>query len=134
MPYVQRACRGPDGHRPDNGGEPQRSRTTEEVLDNGTLYWLTNTAASSARISWENDNRSTTSAVVQKTAEIALPIAVTVFPGAISRAPKSWTQRAYHNLSSFNEVDKGGHFAAWEPLQRFAEALRAAFRSRRGSP
>ena len=116
-----------------NGGEPQHSLTTDEVLDNVTLYWLTNTAASSARIYWENDNRSNTSAAVQKTAEIALPVAVTVFPGEIYRAPKSWTQRAYRHLVYFNEVDKGGHFAAWEQPQLFSEELRAAFRSLRGS-
>jgi pimeloyl-ACP methyl ester carboxylesterase len=114
-----------------NGGEPQHSLTKDEVLDNVTLYWLTNTAASSARIYWENDNRSNTSASVQKTAEIALPVAVTVFPGEIYRAPKSWTQRAYRNLVYFNEVDKGGHFAAWEQPQLFSEELRAAFRSLR---
>jgi pimeloyl-ACP methyl ester carboxylesterase len=72
--------------------------------------------------------------LVQKTAEISLPVAVTVFPGEIYRAPKSWTQRAYRNLVYFNEVDKGGHFAAWEQPQLFAEELRAAFRSLRGSP
>jgi pimeloyl-ACP methyl ester carboxylesterase len=116
-----------------NGGEPQRALTKDEVLDNVTLYWLTNTAASSARIYWENDNRSNTSAAVQKTAEISLPVAVTVFPGEIYRAPKSWTQRAYRNLVYFNEVDKGGHFAAWEQPQLFSEELRAAFRPLRES-
>jgi pimeloyl-ACP methyl ester carboxylesterase len=117
-----------------NGGEPQHSLTKDEVLDNVTLYWLTNTAVSSARIYWENDNKSNTSASVQKTAEISLPVAVTVFPGDIYRAPKSWTQRAYRNLVYFNEVDKGGHFAAWEQPQLFSEELRAAFRALRGSP
>jgi len=63
---------------------------------------------------WENDNRSHTSAAVQKTAEIALPVAVTVFPGEIYRAPKRWTQRASRHLVSCNEVDTGGHVAAWE--------------------
>jgi hypothetical protein len=116
-----------------NGGEPQRSLTKDEVLDNVTLYWLTNTVASSARIYWENHNRSNTSASEQKTAEISLPVAVTVFPGEIYRAPKSWTQRAYRNLVYFNEVDQGGHFAAWEQPQLFSEELRAAFRSLRGS-
>ena len=71
---------------------------------------------------------------MQKTAEIALPVAVTVFPGEIYRAPKRWTQRAYRHLVSFHEVDTGGHFAAWEQPQLFSEALRAAFRSLRGSP
>jgi pimeloyl-ACP methyl ester carboxylesterase len=71
---------------------------------------------------------------VQKTAEIALLVAVTVFPGEIYRAPQRWTQRAYRNLVYCNEVDKGGHFAAWEQPQLLADELRAAFRSRRGSP
>ena len=115
-----------------NGGEPQHSLTRDEVLDNVTLYWLTNTAASSARIYWENNNKSNTSASVQKTVEISLPVAVTVFPGEIYRAPKSWTKRAYRNLVYFNEVDKGGHFAAWEQPQLFSEELRTAFRSLRG--
>jgi pimeloyl-ACP methyl ester carboxylesterase len=83
---------------------------------------------------WENDNRSTTSAAVQKTAAIALPVAATVFPGAISRAPQRWTQHASRTLVSCHEVDTGGHVAAWEQPHFFAEALRAAFRSRRGAP
>jgi hypothetical protein len=116
-----------------NGGEPQHSLTKDDVLDNVTLYWLTNTAVSSARIYWENDNKSNTSASAQNTSEISLPVAVTVFPGEIYRAPKSWTQRAYRNLVYFNEVDRGGHFAAWEQPQLFSEELRAAFRSLRGS-
>ena len=68
---------------------------------------------------------------MQKTAEISLPVAVTVFPGEIYRAPQSWTQRTYRNLFYFNEIDKGGHFAAREQPQLFSEELRAAFRSLR---
>ena len=90
-----------------NGGESQRARTKDEMLDNVTLYWSTNTAASSAHIYWENNNRSKTSTAVQKTADLSHPVAVTVFPGEISRAPKSWTQRVYHNLVYFNEVNRG---------------------------
>ena len=71
---------------------------------------------------------------MQQTAEIALPVAVTVFPGEIYRAPQSWTQRAYRTLIYFNEVDKGGHFAAWAEPHLFAEELRAAFRLLRASP
>ena len=67
----------------------------------------------------------------QKTAEFALPVAVTVFPGEIYRAPKSWAERAYPKLVYFNEVDKGGHFAAWEQPELFATELRAAFKSLR---
>jgi pimeloyl-ACP methyl ester carboxylesterase len=105
--------------------------TKDEVLDDITLYWLTNTAASSARIYWENNNASLSTSTVVRTTEISVPVAVTVFPGEVYRAPKSWTQRAFRNLIYFNEVDKGGHFAAWEQPQLFAEELRAAFRSLR---
>jgi pimeloyl-ACP methyl ester carboxylesterase len=113
-----------------NNGEPQRLLTKDEMLDDITLYWLTNTAISSARLYWENKN-AILSAAAQKTAEISLPVGVTVFPDEIYRAPKSWTQRAYRNLIHFNEVDKGGHFAAWEQPELFSTELRAAFRSLR---
>ena len=113
-----------------SGGEPERSLTKDEMLDDITLYWLTNSAVSSARLYWENNNNNF-SAAAQRTAEISIPVAVTVFPGEIYRAPKSWTQQAYRNLVYFNEVDKGGHFAAWEEPQLFSFELRAAFRSLR---
>jgi len=113
-----------------SGGEPERSLTRDEMLDDITLYWLTNTAVSSARLYWENNNNNF-SAAAQRTAEIALPVAVTVFPGEIYRAPKSWTQRAYPQLIYFNEVSKGGHFAAWEEPELFATELRAAFKTLR---
>jgi pimeloyl-ACP methyl ester carboxylesterase len=100
------------------------------MLDDITLYWLTNTAASSAQLYWENNNNNF-NAVEQKTADISIPVAVTVFPGEIYRAPKSWAERAYHKLIYFNEVDKGGHFAAWEQPELFASELRAAFKSLR---
>jgi pimeloyl-ACP methyl ester carboxylesterase len=95
------------------------------MLDDITLYWLTNTATSGARLYWEN-NANNFNAV-----DISLPAAVTVFPGEIYRTPRSWAERAYHNLIYFNEVDKGGHFAAWEEPELFAAELRAAFRSMR---
>ena len=98
------------------------------MLDDITLYWLTNSAISSAQLYWENNNNNFSSPA-QRTTEIKLPVAVTVFPGEIYRAPKSWTERAYPSLVYFNEVDKGGHFAAWEEPQLFAQELRAAFRS-----
>jgi len=101
------------------------------VLDNITLYWLTNTGTSAARIYWENAGRSVTSAAAQKTAEISLPVAITVFPEEVYRSPETWARRAYPNLIYFNEVDRGGHFAAWEEPQLFAAELRAAFRSLR---
>jgi len=100
------------------------------MLDDVTLYWLTNTAASSARLYWENRGN-ILSAVAQKTAEISLPVAITVFPEEIYRAPETWARHAYRNLIYFHEVDKGGHFAAWEQPELFSAELRAAFRSLR---
>jgi pimeloyl-ACP methyl ester carboxylesterase len=113
-----------------NNGEPERLLTKDEMLDDITLYWLTNSATSAARLYWENNN-SILNAVQQKTAEIALPVAITVFPEEIYRAPETWARRAYRNLLYFHEVDKGGHFAAWEEPQLFSEEIRAAFRSLR---
>jgi pimeloyl-ACP methyl ester carboxylesterase len=113
-----------------SGGEPERSLSKDEMLDDITLYWLTNSAVSSARLYWENNNNNF-GATAQKTNEISVPVAVTVFPGEIYRAPKSWTEHAYGHLIYFNEVDKGGHFAAWEEPELFASELRAAFRSLR---
>jgi len=111
-----------------NSGEPLRALTKDEILDDVTLYWLTNTAISSARLYWESKGTSAVSAAAQRTSEISLPVGVTVFPDEIYRAPKSWAQRAYPNLSYFNEVDKGGHFAAWEQPELFSRELRAAFK------
>ena len=113
-----------------SGGEPERSLTRDEMLDDITLYWLTNSATSSAQLYWENNNNNF-NAVEQKTAEISVPVGVTVFPGEIYRAPKSWAQRAYPKLIYFNQVDKGGHFAAWEQPELFAAEIRAAFRALR---
>ncbi|MCF2151425.1 epoxide hydrolase [Desmonostoc muscorum LEGE 12446] len=112
------------------GGDSQKSPTKDEVLDDITLYWLTNSAVSSARLYWENNN-SILNAVAQKTADISLPVAVTVFPREIYAAPQTWTRRAYRHLIYFHEADKGGHFAAWEEPQLFSEEIRAAFRSLR---
>jgi pimeloyl-ACP methyl ester carboxylesterase len=108
-----------------SGGTPERSLSKDQMLDDITLYWLTRTATSSARLYWEN-NANNFNAV-----DISLPAAVTVFPGEIYRAPKSWVERSYRNLIYFNEVDKGGHFASWEQPKLFASELRAAFRSLR---
>ncbi len=109
------------------GGEPERELSKDDMLDDIALYWLTNTATSSAQLYWENNNNNF-NAVNQRTADIAIPVAVTVFPGEIYRAPRSWTQKAYRNLIYFHEVDKGGHFAAWEQPALFAAEIRAAFR------
>ena len=115
------------------GGDPEKSPTKDDVLDDITLYWLTNSATSSARLYWENGGQSVALAATQKTAEIALPVAITVFPGEAYRAPETWARRAYRNLIYFHEVDKGGHFAAWEEPQLFAAEIRAAFRPLRKS-
>ncbi len=114
-----------------NDGEPERLLAKDEMLDDVTLYWLTNSAASSARLYWENSGRGIVVAAVQKTAEISLPVAITVFPEEIYRAPERWARRAYRNLIYFHEVDKGGHFAAWEQPELFSAELRTAFRSLR---
>jgi len=114
------------------GDDPKQSPSKDDVLDNITLYWLTNTATSSARLYWENGARgSVIVAAAQKTADINLPVAITVFPDDVYRAPETWARRAYSNLIYFHEVDRGGHFAAWEEPELFATELRAAFRSLR---
>lgn len=99
--------------------------TRDDILDNITLYWLTNTAVSSARLYWENK----TNFFAPK--HVTIPVAVSVFPDEIYAAPRSWTERAYPKLIYFNKLDKGGHFAAWEQPQLFSEEIRAAFRSLR---
>ncbi len=103
-------------------GEPERSFSRDEILDNITLYWLTDTGTSSARIYWESNASNT------KLAPVSIPAAVTIFPGEVYKPPKSWAARAYHNLIYYNRVDKGGHFAAWEEPELFSTELRAAFR------
>jgi pimeloyl-ACP methyl ester carboxylesterase len=103
-------------------------KSRDEVLDDITLYWLTNSATSSARLYWEYSGRSPALAGPEKTAEISLPVAITVFPGESYQAPETWARRAYRNLTYFHEVDKGGHFAAWEQPALFSAELRAAFR------
>ena len=99
--------------------------TRDEFLDNVTLYWLTNTGVSASRLYWEYKGG------FFNVKGVSLPVAVSVFPGEQYQAPRSWTERAYSNLIYFNEVDKGGHFAAWEQPQLFSEEVRAGFRSLR---
>jgi pimeloyl-ACP methyl ester carboxylesterase len=111
-----------------NNGEPERLLARDDFLDNVTLYWVTNSAASAARIYWETMGQSVVLAAAQKTSEISLPVAITVFPQEVYRAPETWARRAYRSLIYFNEVDKGGHFAAWEQPELLAAELRAAFR------
>jgi pimeloyl-ACP methyl ester carboxylesterase len=110
-----------------SGGDPEKALSRDDMLDDISLYWFTGTATTGARLYWENNNNNF-NADSQHTRDISLPVAVTVFPGEIYRAPKSWAQRAYRNLTYFNEVDRGGHFAAWEQPALFSSELRAAFR------
>jgi pimeloyl-ACP methyl ester carboxylesterase len=113
-------------------GEPVGNLTRDHIVDNITLYWLTGTGASAARSYWE-DGRALAQALAsgQAPPEISLPVGFTTFPGEIWRTPRSWAEKAYPNLTYFNEAEKGGHFAAWEEPQLFAEEMRAAFRSLR---
>jgi pimeloyl-ACP methyl ester carboxylesterase len=113
-------------------GEPVGNLTRDHIVDNITLYWLTGTGASAARSYWE-DGRALAQALAsgQAPPEISLPVGFTTFPGEIWRTPRSWAEKAYPNLTYFNEVDRGGHFAAWEEPRLFAEEMRAAFRSLR---
>ena len=106
-------------------------KSPDEVLDDITLYWLTNTATSAGRLYWEYGGRSVTGAAAEKTDQISLPVAITVFPGENYRAPETWARRAYRNLIYFHEVEQGGHFAAWEQPELFSTEIRAAFRSLR---
>jgi pimeloyl-ACP methyl ester carboxylesterase len=115
------------------GKNPAESPTRDEVLDNFTLYWLTNSSTSAARLYWENRDQNLVSAASQKTDQISIPVAITVFPEEVYRAPESWARRAFRNLIYFHEADRGGHFAAWEYPELFAGELQNAFRSLRGS-
>jgi pimeloyl-ACP methyl ester carboxylesterase len=108
-------------------GNAERSLTKDEMLDDITLYWFTNTGTSSAQLYWENNNNNF-NAKEQKTAEISVPVAITVFPGEIYQAPRSWAEAAYRTLIYFNEVERGGHFAAWEEPVLFAEEMRRSFK------
>ena len=110
------------------GEDPADPKSKDEVLDDITLYWLTNTATSSGRLYWENRGASPTSATAIKTAEISVPVGITVFPDDVYRPPQTWARRAYPKLIYFHEVDKGGHFAAWEQPHLFSGEVRAAFR------
>jgi pimeloyl-ACP methyl ester carboxylesterase len=106
-------------------GDAYGAITRDDWLDNTSLYWLTNTATSAARLYWE---QAATGQNFYAAADVSLPAAVTVFPDEYVQAPRSWTEKAYRNLIYFNQAEKGGHFAAWEQPEVFAEELRAAFR------
>ncbi len=106
-------------------GHPAGELTRDEILDNITLYWLTNTGVSSGRLYWDNKFG------FFDAKNVSIPAAVSVFPGELYQAPRSWAERAYPNLIHYNELDKGGHFAAWEQPQLLSQELRAAFRTLR---
>jgi pimeloyl-ACP methyl ester carboxylesterase len=113
-------------------GRPAGNLTRDRIVDNMSLYWLTNTATSAARLYWENYQvilASFTS--TEKPPKLTLPVAFTVFPQEIFQAPRSWAEKVYPNLIYFNEAERGGHFAAWEEPELFAEELRKAFQSLR---
>ncbi len=114
-----------------SGGEPERVLTPDEMLDDITLYWLTNTGTSSSRSYW--DATQLGGGPFNAIEIPKVPVAVTVFPGEIYRAPRSWGEKNFHNLIYWNEVDKGGHFAAWEQPEIFASEVRAAFRPLRSA-
>ena len=113
------------------GEDPQKLPTKDDVLDDITLYWLTNSAAASGRLYWENHGRPILAASTWKTTEVSLPVAITVFGEDAYRPPETWARRAYPTLVYFHEVPKGGHFAAWEQPELFAAELRAAFKAMR---
>jgi pimeloyl-ACP methyl ester carboxylesterase len=110
------------------GKDPKQTPTRDEVLDNFSLYWLTNTAASAARIYWENRNLNLVSAGDLKTNEIKVPVAITAFPDEVIRAQERWARGAFPTLSYFREAERGGHFAMWEYPELFASELRSAFK------
>jgi pimeloyl-ACP methyl ester carboxylesterase len=113
-------------------GESVGNLTRDTILDNITLYWLTGSGASAARWYWELGRaQAAARAAGQAPPEVSVPVGFTTFPGEIFRAPRSWVEQSYPNLTYFNEVDNGGHFPAWEEPRLFSEEIRAAFRSLR---
>src|SRR5213082_2841853 len=108
-------------------GQPSGNLTRDNVLDNITTYWLTGTGASAARSYWEAYGPDAPAAGRQPLPPPPIPVGFTAFPGEIWRTPRSWVEASYPNVTYFNEVDRGGHFAAWEEPQLFSEELRAAF-------
>jgi pimeloyl-ACP methyl ester carboxylesterase len=110
-------------------GQPAGNLTRDHILDNITTYWLTGTGASAARSYWEAYGPDAPAAGREPLPPSSIPVGFTTFPGEIWRTPRSWAEKAYPNLTYFNEVDRGGHFAAWEEPELFSEELRAAFAS-----
>jgi pimeloyl-ACP methyl ester carboxylesterase len=112
-------------------GKPSGNLTRDHILDNVTVYWLTGTGASAARSYWEAYGPDAPAAGQKPLPASSIPFAFTTFPGEIWRTPRSWVEASYPNVAYFNEVDRGGHFAAWEEPALFSNELRAAFRSLR---
>ena len=112
-------------------GQPSGNLTRDHILDNIMLYWLTGTSASAARSYWEAYGPDAPAASQQPLPATTIPFGFTTFPGEIWRTPRSWVEASYPNVIYFNEVDKGGHFAAWEEPEIFSSELREAFRSLR---
>jgi hypothetical protein len=108
--------------------EPSGNLTRDHILDNVTTYWLTGTGASAGRSYWEAYGPDAPAAGQKPLPASSIPFAFTTFPGEIWRTPRSWVEASYPNVVYFNEVDMGGHFAAWEEPDLFATELRAAFR------
>jgi pimeloyl-ACP methyl ester carboxylesterase len=111
-------------------GEPSGNLTPDHILDNITLYWLTGTGASAARSYWEN-GQAATLAAGKAPPQVSLPVGFTTFPGEIWQSPRSWVEKGYPNVTYFNKAERGGHFAAWEEPELFANEVRAAFKSLR---
>jgi pimeloyl-ACP methyl ester carboxylesterase len=111
-------------------GQPTGHLTTDRIVDNITLYWLTGTGASAARSYWERGHAQAATAG-QPRPEVTVAAGFTVFPDEIFQAPLSWTEQSYPNLTYFNKADRGGHFAAWEEPELFADEIRDAFRALR---
>ena len=112
-------------------GRPSGNLTRDHILDNITLYWLTGSGASTSRSYWEAYGPDAPAAGRQPLPQTTIPFAFTTFPGEIWRTPRSWVEASYPNVTYFHEVDKGGHFAAWEEPELFSTDIRAAFRSLR---
>jgi pimeloyl-ACP methyl ester carboxylesterase len=113
-------------------GEPVGNLTRDNIVDDITLYWLTGTGASAARWYWETGRaQAAAGAAGQAPPAVSVPVAFTTFPGEVFPSPRSWVETVYPNPTYFNEVDRGGHFAAWEEPELFSEEVRAAFRSLR---
>ena len=106
--------------------------TRDDILDNITITWLTNTALSGARLYWENWSKRSKPEYFNAKC-VSIPVAVSVFPDELYPAPRSWAEKAYPKLIHYNKLPKGGHFAAWEQPKLFSEELRAGFRSLRGT-